>query len=50
MPEEPLSPREKMRITCKLFESGVELMRRNLRRRHPEEDERQVEARLVRWL
>jgi len=50
MREEPLSPRQKMRVVCELFESGVELMRQNLRRRHPVESDLEIEARLVEWL
>lgn len=33
-----------------LHEVGVAIMRQNLRRRHPDEDEAQVEQRLHAWI
>jgi hypothetical protein len=45
-----LTAAERLRITLELFESGVSLMRENLRRRHPTESKRQIEERLRAWL
>lgn len=36
--------------TAVLMEAGIDLMRQNLRRRHPEENETQIAARLKKWL
>lgn len=41
---------EKLRIAFELFEAGLALMRQNLRRRHPEESEAEIDARLSAWL
>lgn len=45
-----LSPSQKLAVAFELFESGVDLMRQNLRRRHPAETPDAIEARLARWL
>lgn len=45
-----LSPAAKLRIALDLFESGVALMRQNLRRSRPEASEDEIEAALVAWL
>jgi hypothetical protein len=39
-----------MRLTLELYQAGEDLMRLNLRRRHPQESEEQIEERLVSWL
>ena len=41
---------EKMRIAIDLFETAVDLQRQNLRRRHPDATEREIEERLGAWL
>ena len=33
-----------------LFQTGVDLMRQNLRREHPKDSEAQIDARLAEWL
>jgi hypothetical protein len=38
------------RLTLDLFDAGVRLMRQNLRRRHPEADEQEIDRKLVSWL
>jgi len=38
------------RLTLDLFDAGVQLMRQNLRRQHPDADEREIDRRLCRWL
>ena len=48
--EAPLSPAEKLHLALDLFDSGVDLMRQNLRRRHPKDPDAEIEARIVRWL
>jgi hypothetical protein len=48
--EEALTPAERFRIAMDLFETGVDLMRQNLRREHPDESEAQIEERLRAWL
>jgi hypothetical protein len=39
-----------LRATLDLFETGVELMRQNLRRTHPNATEQDIESRLKDWL
>ncbi|MEE8601302.1 hypothetical protein [Euzebya tangerina] len=41
---------ERLRSALALHDAGVALMRQNLRRRHPDEDEEQIAARLRAWL
>lgn len=41
---------ERMRLTFDLFEAAEQMMRLNLRRRHPEADEEEIERRLTEWL
>jgi hypothetical protein len=38
------------RTTLDLFETGVELMRQNLRRSHPNATQQEIERRLDNWL
>jgi hypothetical protein len=38
------------RTTLDLFQSGVDLMRQNLRRRHPDAGEQDIERLLHEWL
>lgn len=40
----------KLRLAFRLHEEGVSLMRQNLRRRHPDESETEVDTRLLAWL
>jgi hypothetical protein len=46
----PSAVSEAFRATLDLFQTGVDLMRQNLRRRHPYADEREIERRLQEWL
>ena len=46
----PLSPAEKLRIALRLHEEGVELMRQNLRRAHPDADEQTIDRLIAEWL
>jgi hypothetical protein len=39
-----------LRLTFDLHEAGVEMMRQNLRRRFPDAEEAEIEARLSAWL
>jgi hypothetical protein len=41
---------EAFRTTLDLFQTGVDLMRQNLRRRHPEASDREIERLLGQWL
>ncbi|MFW6012391.1 MAG: hypothetical protein ACOC92_01635 [bacterium] len=55
MPQDDVSERdaavlERMRLTFDLFEASVQMQRLNLRRRHPEADDEEIERRLVEWL
>lgn len=38
------------RTTLELFESGLDLMRQNLRRSYPTADDQEIERRLHEWL
>jgi hypothetical protein len=40
----------RMRIAFDLYEAAEEIMRQNLRRRHPEATEEEIERDLVSWL
>jgi hypothetical protein len=40
----------KLRVALSLHEDGVAMMRLNLRRRHPTENEAQIASRLHAWL
>lgn len=40
----------RMQQAMDLFEAGVEIMRQNLRRWHPEASAAEIEARLTAWL
>jgi hypothetical protein len=42
--------RERLRVTFELFDAGVALMRQNLRRRHPDAPDAEIEERLTQWL
>lgn len=44
------TPAERLRIALDLHDAGVEMMRQNLRRRHPDADEQEIERLLVVWL
>ena len=49
-PAPELSPAEKLRITLELAEVGYEMMRENLRRRHPEASDDEIQRLLTDWL
>lgn len=44
------TPEENARLTFELIEFGMKLMRQNLRRRHPDESEAQIDRRFAQWL
>ena len=44
------NPRENASTTATLVEAGIALMSQNLRRRHPVENDDQIDARLQSWL
>ncbi len=41
---------ERLLVALDLHETGVEIMRQNLRRRFPNESNEEIEGRLVAWL
>jgi len=41
---------ERLRCALDMHEAGVALMRQNLRRRHPDASEAQIDERLAEWL
>lgn len=45
-----MTPAEKLRAALELHEVGVELMRQNLRRRHPHASDETIEQLLTDWL
>lgn len=51
-----MSPRDaeaaaaRLRLALDLFEAGEQMMRLTLRRRHPDENEAEIESRLAAWL
>jgi hypothetical protein len=45
-----MSPAEKLRAALELHEVGVELMRQNLRRRHPDASDDLIDDLLTDWL
>ena len=47
---ETASPVEAFRATLDLFQTGVDLMRQNLRRRNPDANDQQIERLLQEWL
>lgn len=50
MASTPSSIADAFRSTLDLFETGVDLMRQNLRRRNPDADEHEIERLLQEWL
>jgi Rv0078B-related antitoxin len=46
----PSLPAAGFRTTLDLFETGLELMRQNLRREHPDASEDEIDGRLQDWL
>ncbi len=44
------TPAERLRIALDLHDTGVEMMRQNLRRRYPDADEQEIERLLLAWL
>jgi hypothetical protein len=49
MPVDSFEP-QRFKAALDLFETGVDLMRQNLRRRHPEASDAEIERLLGRWL
>jgi hypothetical protein len=50
MPTTPSSPADAFRATLDLFETGLDLMRQNLRRKYPAADDEQIDRFLHAWL
>jgi hypothetical protein len=50
MPSTSLSVADAFRATLDLFDTGLNLMRQNLRRSHPEADDKEIERLLRDWL
>jgi hypothetical protein len=50
MPRTRSSVADAFRTTLDLFEAGIDLMRQNLRRRHPEAPDDEIDRLLQRWL
>jgi hypothetical protein len=50
MPGTPSSLADAFRTTLDLFETGLDLMRQNLRRSHPTADDEEIERLLQEWL
>ena len=50
MESSPSTVVESFRATLDLFQTGVDVMRQNLRRRYPEADEEEIGRLLRRWL
>jgi len=48
--QDNLTPAGRLRLALDLFESGVALMRQNLRRDRPSASESEIEAAIVSWL
>jgi hypothetical protein len=45
-----LSPAERFRVALDLFQTGVDMMRQNLKRENPQATDEQIEERLGAWL
>lgn len=50
MPDTPPSPADAFQTTLELFDVGLDLMRQNLRRSHPEAAGAEIERLLNGWL
>jgi hypothetical protein len=50
MTSTPRTAGDAFRATLDLFQTGVDLMRQNLRRRHPDAGDEEIERRLREWL
>jgi hypothetical protein len=51
MPGDPAAtPTDRLRLSLEMFQDGLEIMRQNLRRRHPTESPAEIEVRISRWL
>lgn len=50
LPTTPKTPREKMLEALAMYEEGVALQRLNLRRRHPDLSDEEIERKLESWL
>ncbi|HEV8242282.1 MAG TPA: hypothetical protein VGS57_23140 [Thermoanaerobaculia bacterium] len=46
----PLDPQQAFQVVLELFDSSMDLMRQNLRRRYPDANDGEIEARFRRWL
>ncbi len=49
-PAPALSPAERLKATIDLAEVGYEMMRENLRRRHPDASDDEIQTMLTAWL
>jgi len=50
MPSTPASIADAFKTTLELFQTGLDLMRQNLRRSHPTADDEEIERLLQKWL
>lgn len=50
LPEEPLTPRDKLLAALEMYEEGVAMQRLLLVRQNPKLDPAEIEVRLDRWL
>jgi hypothetical protein len=41
---------QRLRVALALHDDGIDMMRQNLRRRHPNESDAEIDARLRAWL
>jgi hypothetical protein len=50
MPTPNLTPRERLLQALEMYDEGVRLQRNNLRRRHPDANDHEIDRMLDRWL
>ena len=50
LPMPSLTPRDRLLLALEMYDEGVELQLNNLRRRHPELDDTELDRTLDRWL
>lgn len=41
---------ERFRVAAELYETGLDIQRQNLRRRHPDATKAEIEALMIAWL
>lgn len=50
LPEPESSPSTRLRLTLELYDDGLAMMRRGLRRDFPEASDHEIRRRLIQWL